>query len=96
MSFRTITPKEVRAIMTDNAGEYALVDVREQGVHSEGHPFFAVPLPLSKLTALSVTSSPLSSVNTKLRFSTVLPAMQVIVSPVMSDPSLNICNIDKE
>ncbi|WP_273543363.1 rhodanese-like domain-containing protein [Sneathiella sedimenti] len=49
MSFRTITPKEVRAIMTDNAGEYALVDVREQGVHSEGHPFFAVPLPLSKL-----------------------------------------------
>lgn len=35
--------------MKDNAGEYALIDVREQGVHSEGHPFFAVPLPLSKL-----------------------------------------------
>jgi rhodanese-related sulfurtransferase len=35
--------------MEENSEEYALIDVREHGVHSEGHPFFAVPLPLSKL-----------------------------------------------
>jgi hypothetical protein len=29
--------------------ELALVDVREQGVHYRGHPFFAVSLPLSHL-----------------------------------------------
>lgn len=29
--------------------ELALVDVREQGVHHRGHPFFAVSLPLSRL-----------------------------------------------
>ncbi len=30
-------------------GEFALLDVREQGVHTQGHPFFAVSLPLSRL-----------------------------------------------
>ncbi|MBL4907232.1 MAG: hypothetical protein JKX94_07260, partial [Sneathiella sp.] len=30
-------------------GELAFLDVREQGVHAQGHPFFAVPLPLSCL-----------------------------------------------
>ena len=30
-------------------GELALLDVREQGVHYRGHPFFACSLPLSKL-----------------------------------------------
>ena len=30
-------------------GELALLDVREQGVHYRGHPFFAGSLPLSKL-----------------------------------------------
>lgn len=30
-------------------GEVALLDVREQGVHSRGHPFFASSLPLSRL-----------------------------------------------
>ena len=29
--------------------ELAFIDVREQGVHSQGHPFFATPLPLSRL-----------------------------------------------
>lgn len=32
--------------------ELALLDVREQGVHYQGHPFFAVPLPLSRLELL--------------------------------------------
>jgi rhodanese-related sulfurtransferase len=30
-------------------GELALLDVREQGVHYKGHPFFACALPLSRL-----------------------------------------------
>ena len=30
-------------------GELALLDVREQGVHAQGHPFFACSLPLSRL-----------------------------------------------
>jgi rhodanese-related sulfurtransferase len=30
-------------------GEFALLDVREQGVHYRGHPFFASSLPLSRL-----------------------------------------------
>jgi len=29
--------------------EFALLDVREQGVHFQGHPFFAASLPLSRL-----------------------------------------------
>jgi len=29
--------------------EFALLDVREQGVHYQGHPFFAASLPLSRL-----------------------------------------------
>lgn len=49
MSFKTVSPATLRAIMEENSEEYALIDVREHGVHSEGHPFFAVPLPLSKL-----------------------------------------------
>src|SRR5947208_7151602 len=31
------------------AGELALLDVREQGVHYRGHPFFACSVPLSRL-----------------------------------------------
>jgi hypothetical protein len=30
-------------------GELALLDAREQGVHCQGHPFFASSLPLSRL-----------------------------------------------
>ncbi len=30
-------------------GELALLDVREQGVHTQGHPFFAASVPLSRL-----------------------------------------------
>lgn len=47
MSYSQISPLDLRQIMMSKE-EYALIDVREQGVHSEGHPFFAVPLPLSK------------------------------------------------
>ncbi|MEH6547405.1 MAG: rhodanese-like domain-containing protein, partial [Sneathiella sp.] len=47
MSYSLLSPIDLRQIMMSKA-EYALIDVREQGVHSEGHPFFAVSLPLSR------------------------------------------------
>ena len=34
-------------------GEFALLDVREQGVHYRGHPFFACSLPLSRLELMA-------------------------------------------
>jgi rhodanese-related sulfurtransferase len=34
-------------------GEFALLDVREQGVHYQGHPFFACSLPLSRLELMA-------------------------------------------
>ncbi|WP_202526025.1 rhodanese-like domain-containing protein [Sneathiella litorea] len=49
MKFEKVSPAALRAIMKENTQEYAVLDVREQGVHSEGHPFFAIPLPLSHL-----------------------------------------------
>ena len=38
--------------------EFALLDVREQGVHYEGHPFYACALPLSRLELLAPDSGP--------------------------------------
>jgi rhodanese-related sulfurtransferase len=43
-----ISSDALRARLTDG-GELALLDVREQGVHYRGHPFFACSLPLSRL-----------------------------------------------
>jgi rhodanese-related sulfurtransferase len=37
----------LKAWLSDG-GELAFIDVREQGQHGEGHPFFAVPLPYSR------------------------------------------------
>ena len=48
MSYSLISPTDVRNIIAAD-DEYAFLDMREQGVHSDGHPFFAVPLPLSRL-----------------------------------------------
>ncbi len=48
MTYQMISAADLRTVMMQK-DEYALLDVREQGVHSEGHPFFAVPLPLSRL-----------------------------------------------
>ena len=44
----TITTKELMDAL-HTSGELALLDVREQGVHYRGHPFFACSAPLSKL-----------------------------------------------
>ena len=54
---RTITPADVRArlaaIAEGPGEELALLDVREQGVHYRGHPFFASSLPLSHLERMA-------------------------------------------
>jgi len=43
-----MTPEALRAALLARE-ELALLDVREQGVHYRGHPFFACSLPLSRL-----------------------------------------------
>ena len=43
-----ISAKRVSALLA-GPGELALLDVREQGVHYRGHPFFACSAPLSRL-----------------------------------------------
>jgi len=44
----TLDAAALRARLVDGS-ELALLDVREQGVHYRGHPFFACSLPLSRL-----------------------------------------------
>ena len=46
-----MTPATLRERLL-SGGELALLDVREQGVHSQGHPFFACSLPLSRLEGM--------------------------------------------
>ena len=43
-----VSPHDVKSRLTAG-GEIALLDVREHGQYGEGHPFFAVPLPYSRL-----------------------------------------------
>lgn len=43
-----ISPRDVKSRLTAD-GEIAFLDVREHGQYGEGHPFFAVPLPYSRL-----------------------------------------------
>ena len=45
---KTIHTKAVQAALAGD-GELAFLDVREQGVHYRGHPFFACAAPLSRL-----------------------------------------------
>jgi len=49
---RAIAPAALRDRLLAN-GELALLDVREQGVHYRGHPFFACSLPLSRLEIMA-------------------------------------------
>lgn len=48
MTIRTVSGAELRERLVAGT-EVALLDVREQGVHYQGHPFFACSLPLSQL-----------------------------------------------
>ncbi len=45
---RWLTPHDAKPLLTDG-GEIAFLDVRESGQYAAGHPFFAVPLPYSRL-----------------------------------------------
>lgn len=45
---RVVSPEALRERLLGTE-EFALLDVREQGVHCRGHPFFACSLPLSRL-----------------------------------------------
>jgi rhodanese-related sulfurtransferase len=47
-----ISAKEVTRLL-QGEGELALLDVREQGVHYRGHPFFACSAPLSRLELMA-------------------------------------------
>ena len=58
---RTITAAALRERLAGR-GELALLDVREQGVHYRGHPFFAVSLPLSRLELMVADLAPRRSV----------------------------------
>src|SRR5690349_9167227 len=44
-------PVDARTLKSwlSDGGEIAFLDVRELGPYSEGHPFFAVPIPYSRL-----------------------------------------------
>ncbi len=46
-----VTPQELKAMCADG-GEIAVLDVREEGVHSRGHLFLAASAPLSHLETL--------------------------------------------
>ena len=49
---RNITAQALREMLLAG-GELALLDVREQGVHYQGHPFFACSLPLSRIELMA-------------------------------------------
>jgi len=47
-----VTAVELKAMLSDG-GELALLDVREEGAHSQAHLFYTVPMPLSNLELLA-------------------------------------------
>jgi rhodanese-related sulfurtransferase len=49
---KRISAKDVTRLL-QGEGELALLDVREQGVHYRGHPFFACSAPLSRLELMA-------------------------------------------
>lgn len=54
---RTVSAVDVQRMLGDG-GEIALIDVREQGTHYKGHPFWACCLPFSKLEFLAADLLP--------------------------------------
>ena len=61
MRHAVAAPAAVKAMLSDG-GEIAFIDVREHGQYGEGHPFFAVNLPYSRLEALAPRLMPRRSV----------------------------------
>ncbi|MBV8620455.1 MAG: sulfurtransferase [Curvibacter sp.] len=60
-----LTAPELRAWLQDGQ-ELALLDVREAGQFGEGHPFFAIPLPYSRLEPEALRLLPRRAVRTVL------------------------------
>jgi rhodanese-related sulfurtransferase len=58
---KTVATMQVQAALAGD-GELALLDVREQGVHYRGHPFFACSAPLSRLELVAGDLVPRRSV----------------------------------
>jgi len=56
-----VTAEALKPQLTDG-GEIALLDVREHGQYGEGHPFFSVNLPYSRLEALAEALLPCRAV----------------------------------
>ncbi len=52
-----ITAEALKPLLTDGH-EIAFLDVREHGQYGEGHPFFCVPMPYSRLESLAATLLP--------------------------------------
>ncbi|MDA1099291.1 MAG: rhodanese-like domain-containing protein [Proteobacteria bacterium] len=52
-----VTPDQLKAMLGDG-GELALLDVREEGAHSQSHLFYAAPMPLSVLELLAESLVP--------------------------------------
>lgn len=62
---KNVDARTLKSWLSDG-GEIALLDVREVGPYSEGHPFFAVPLSLSRLELDVERLLPTKSVRTVL------------------------------
>ena len=58
---KTTSPQDLKPLLTAG-GEIAFLDVREQGQYGEGHPFFSVPFPYSRLETLAATLLPAKNV----------------------------------
>ncbi|MFM9941598.1 MAG: rhodanese-like domain-containing protein [Hyphomicrobiaceae bacterium] len=58
---KNVDAKSLKAWLSDDR-ELALFDIRELGPYSEGHPFFAVPLPYSRLELDAERLAPRKSV----------------------------------
>lgn len=61
----TLSPQQLRDWLSDG-GELALLDVRDGGIFSAGHIFFAVSMPLNHMEALADALLPRRSVRTVL------------------------------
>ena len=54
---KRISPSELKPRLTEGE-EIAFLDVREQGQYGEGHPFFCIPFPFSRLESRAASLLP--------------------------------------
>ncbi len=61
MLVKSISAQGLKPLLTDG-GEIAFLDMREHGQYGEGHPFFSVPMPYSRLETLAAEMLPCKTV----------------------------------